>query len=406
MKNLIHRSATPFGALIVAMLFVMVAVAIILSAVTRADDGQQLHRGRLITIYDRGTQKVILSEAPTIGDAVKEAGIKLDSRDTVEPAVNEKLVAPDYKVNIYRARPVIVVDGSTRQRVITPYQTAQQIAQDAGVTLYPEDHTSLDRVTNLAEGAGLQLTIDRATPVTFVLYGKSMTVRTHAATVGDMLKEKGVRLAADDTLSVAISQPIVSGQIIELWRNGVQTVNIDEDIPFDTQQIRDADQPVGYKTIQTAGVNGKRTVSYQIEMKNGQEISRQEIQSVTTSEPKQQIEIIGTKVNLPPGSHQDWMAAAGISSSDYGYVEYIVSREGGWCSVRWQGDRGCENHGYAPSGLGYGVVQATPGIKMASAGDDWLTNPITQLRWATGYAVARYGSWAAAYNYWTIHHNW
>jgi hypothetical protein len=43
---------------------------------------------------------------------------------------------------------------------------------------------------------------------------------------------------------------------------------------------------------------------------------------------------------------------------------------------------------------------------MASAGADWATNPITQLRWCDGYATSRYGGWAAAYNHWLAYHVW
>jgi hypothetical protein len=100
------------------------------------------------------------------------------------------------------------------------------------------------------------------------------------------------------------------------------------------------------------------------------------------------------------------MAAAGISEADFGYVNYIVGREGGWEPCKVQG--GAINCMYAVDGgkMGYGIVQATPGAKMASAGADWATNPITQLRWATGYAVGRYGSWEGAYKHWLTAHNW
>jgi hypothetical protein len=103
------------------------------------------------------------------------------------------------------------------------------------------------------------------------------------------------------------------------------------------------------------------------------------------------------------------MAQAGIASSDYAYVDYIISHESGWCPTKVQGHPGvCP--GYAPDPFptsgGYGLGQATPGTKMASAGADWKTNPVTQLRWATSYALGRYKSWEAAYNYWTVHHNW
>lgn len=44
----------------------------------------------------------------------------------------------------------------------------------------------------------------------------------------------------------------------------------------------------------------------------------------------------------------------------------------------------------------YGIPQALPGYKMASAGPDWKTNPITQIRWMIGYVNGRYGGSCAA----------
>jgi len=135
--------------------------------------------GRLVTIHDRGVEKVLLSEGETIGDALENAGITLDSHDVVEPAVTQKLIASEYQINIYRARPVTVVDGPTRQRVVTAYQTAEQIAKDAGVTLYAEDETKITRSSDfINDGAGLQVAIDRATAFNFTLYGKSSEART------------------------------------------------------------------------------------------------------------------------------------------------------------------------------------------------------------------------------------
>lgn len=96
------------------------------------------------------------------------------------------------------------------------------------------------------------------------------------------------------------------------------------------------------------------------------------------------------------GSHADWMRAAGIAESDFGYVDYIIGRESGWDPTKW-------NRGGSGA---YGLGQALPATKMAPFGADYMTNPVTQLRWANAYAVGRYGSWAAAYSYWTVHHVW
>lgn len=359
----------------------------------------------LITLHDNGQDRGLLTSASTLRGALKEAKITVDPNDLVEPGLDDTLVASQYEVNIYRARPITIVDGTVRQKVLSPYQTARQVAAHAGVTLHDEDTTTLLANSNIVtDGAGLQLQVTRATPFTFVLYGKKVQAYTQAKTVGEMLKQKNVTLQSADTLSVAASTPVTTDMTVELWRNGKQVITEDQTIAFPVDQTKDADQPIGYKKITTPGVDGKKTVSYEVEMKNGAEISRAEIQSVTTLEPVHQAEVIGTKVELPPGTHQDWMAAAGISASDYGYVEFIVGHEnGGWEPCKVQG--GSVNCSYSGS-MGYGLVQATPGSKMVSAGDDWRTNPITQLRWATSYAVGRYGSWSAAYNYWVSHHNW
>ena len=50
-----------------------------------------------------------------------------------------------------------------------------------------------------------------------------------------------------------------------------------------------------------------------------------------------------------------------------------------------------------PTSSAYGIPQALPGSKMASAGADWATNPATQIRWGLGYIQDRYGSPCSAW---------
>ena len=53
----------------------------------------------------------------------------------------------------------------------------------------------------------------------------------------------------------------------------------------------------------------------------------------------------------------------------------------------------------------YGIPQALPGSKMASAGADWATNPVTQIRWGLGYIEDRYGSPCGAWGH-SQSHGW
>ncbi|MFF1337011.1 transglycosylase SLT domain-containing protein [Streptomyces sp. NPDC058290] len=71
----------------------------------------------------------------------------------------------------------------------------------------------------------------------------------------------------------------------------------------------------------------------------------------------------------------------------------IVSRESGW------------NHTATNASSGaYGLVQALPASKMASAGADWKTNPATQIKWGLDYMNSRYGSPVGAWDFWQTHH--
>jgi len=205
---------------------------------------------RLITIHDRGDEKGIITTATTLRDAFKEVNIILDKNDIVEPDIDEELVANNYQVNIYRARPVVIEDGNTKQMIMTAYQTPKQIAEHAGIVLHDEDIAELELTNDLiADGASVKMVIRRASAIELTLYGKEDTVYTQKATVAEFLKEKGISLEGKDTLSVKTTQPIVDGMSIEVWRNGKQTVTKEESIKPPVKQIQDVDREIGYRKV-------------------------------------------------------------------------------------------------------------------------------------------------------------
>ncbi len=78
----------------------------------------------------------------------------------------------------------------------------------------------------------------------------------------------------------------------------------------------------------------------------------------------------------------------GFSSDQFGCLDSLYTRESNW-------------NVYAdnPSSSAYGIPQSLPGEKMASAGADWATNPVTQIRWGLGYIQDRYGSPCGAWGH-------
>jgi hypothetical protein len=89
-------------------------------------------------------------------------------------------------------------------------------------------------------------------------------------------------------------------------------------------------------------------------------------------------------------------AAAAALLSDYGWT----SGQLGCLVTLWQGESGWHWNAENASSGAYGIPQALPGSKMASAGADWRSNPVTQMRWGMGYIKTVYGSPCNALNRW------
>jgi transglycosylase-like protein with SLT domain len=94
----------------------------------------------------------------------------------------------------------------------------------------------------------------------------------------------------------------------------------------------------------------------------------------------------------PSGSPQQiamgMLGSFGWSASQFGCLQTLWNAESGW-----------NPQASNPSSGAYGIPQALPGSKMASAGPDWQTNPATQIRWGLGYIRSLYGSPCGAWSH-------
>lgn len=362
--------------------------------------------GPLVVIINHdNVQQIVPSIEPTVGSLLKKLHIKMHQGDVVEPSLGTLIDQDDFRINIYRAVPVEIVDGSKNTFTFSAAATPRAIATQAGAKLYPEDYVKTVPVNNfLSQGAiGEQVIIDRAIPVNINLYGTALVVRTHAKTVADLMKEKHIVLSGKDQIQPALNTAITSNMQIFLIRHGQQLQSVTQTIPMPITTVYDNSLAYGTNAIRQQGSAGQEVITYQEQLSNGIVISRVPIQTVITVPSV--MEIIAEGINLA-GIKGD-MAIAGISPNDYSYADYIISHESGWCPTKAQGESYCPAIPDNPmTAYGYGLCQATPGYKMASAGSDWETNPITQLRWCSGYAQNHYGGWYNAYQHWLAYSWW
>ena len=99
--------------------------------------------------------------------------------------------------------------------------------------------------------------------------------------------------------------------------------------------------------------------------------------------------VSGTATVEPPSDPRDiamsMLGSYGWSTSEFSCLDSLWVSESNW-------DPFAEN----PTSGAYGIPQALPAEKMATAGSDWQTNPATQIEWGLGYIADVYGSPCAA----------
>lgn len=280
--------------------FLAIVIGAILLILNFTSDDQNTRSQHVVTIYDDNTEKTIVTRAQSITDALKDAETSVSDYDSINPSINNSMENASQIISIHRGRPIIVVDGHRQVKIITAAQSVTDIAKSAGITMYAEDTASISLVDDVlaADGASLKMQIARARTVNLELYGQSMTIRTRSQTVSDFLKEKDIKMANGDGINVKQTDPITNQMKIRIWRDGIQTITTTEQINYTTKIIKDQTRKYGYRETQTTGQNGQKTVIYQIEVKDGQEVSRSIISQVVNIEPIEQVEIVGMKSDL------------------------------------------------------------------------------------------------------------
>ena len=84
----------------------------------------------------------------------------------------------------------------------------------------------------------------------------------------------------------------------------------------------------------------------------------------------------------------DMVTARGWGQSEYDCLVALWNKESHWNVYAHNVRSGA-----------YGIPQALPGSKMATAGADWATNPATQITWGLGYIAGRYGTPCGAWGH-------
>lgn len=272
-------------------------------AFAKASGKNESSETHFVTFHENGEKLTIKTDAKTVEEALSRAKIELDGNDRTEPERLEEInveSGKNFDVHIYRARPVIVIDGTTKKYLMTATYDKKSLATQAGFTIYKGDEIKMKVEKDILE-TGLTETYE-------IVRGNSTKTESKAE-----LK--------------AVSRAKI----------------------LDIKEVKD--------------------------------------------EPKKLEKIPEFVTNPDRATCEAWMRAAGVSESDMDVAYWIIFKESK-----------CRYNATNKHSGAYGIPQALPGKKMASAGADWQTNPITQIKWMISYVNGRYGGWNGAKRWWDSHH--
>jgi uncharacterized protein YabE (DUF348 family) len=351
-----------------------------------------------ITVRVDGQVRTVRTTAATVSGVLDDAKLQVGVHDVIAPAEQAR-VHSGATIELRRGRLLILIVDGRKREVWTTAPTVEQALASLGYGPARPMGVSRDHRLPLAP---TQLQVVTPKQLTVVADGHRRVVTTTAPTVADLLTEIGITVAPADRVSVALTSMPVDGKTVRVQRTRLAERTVTVKIAFKTVSHKDASLYKGTTKVITPGKAGSKRVTYQYVYLDGKLVSKRVLRTVQSAAPRTQVQKVGTKPvpatktsagsdPVPVGTAQkiaeQMVTARGWGDGEFACLVKLWNRESHW-----------NVHAQNPSSGAYGIPQAWPGSKMASAGPDWQNNPTTQIKWGLGYIADRYhtpcGAWA------------
>jgi len=202
--------------------------------------------------------------------------------------------AQSYTLQVRRAVTLTLAKPDGQQTIQTSAFTVGQALAEVGISLYAAD--LLDPPAETPITSPLTVTYSPSREITVSVEGRTLAIRSAAATVGQALAEAGIPLEGLDTSLPSENAPLPKDGRIRIVRV-VETVSLSQkSIPFNSSFEASADLELDQQGIVQAGETGLAMARVRIRYEDGQEVARQEESESIIRPPRDQITGYGTKV--------------------------------------------------------------------------------------------------------------
>ena len=347
-----------------------------------------------VTVVVEGKARHVRTMSATVAGTLRDAELTVRDHDVVAPSPQSRVHSGSV-VQLRRGRLLeLNVDGVSRE-VWTTDQTVDEALVHLGYGAAQPTGVSRSQRLPLTP---TQINLVMPKRVTVVVNGQRQTVQTTAPTVGAVLTAMSLSLSAYDKVSIPPSTQPVDGLTVRVTLATLTVHTVVSKIPYHVVTKPNPDAYKGTTKVLKAGKTGANRITYQYIYMDGKLIARHVVWVIAGSKPRTQIQSVGTKARPSSGSG----GGSGGSPVPVGEAQSIAKQlvtARGWdgtqfgCLVDlWNRESHWNVHAGNPVTGAYGIPQALPGSKMATAGPDWQNNATTQIKWGLGYIASRYGT--------------
>ncbi|WP_301206569.1 ubiquitin-like domain-containing protein, partial [Corynebacterium stationis] len=249
-----------------------------------------------VTVDLNGERIELATFSSDVEGALAAAGVEYADDDLIYPAPSEDLNSGE-SITVRTAKPVAVtVDGeektmkSTALTVDDLLSTMDGVAPGAAVLAGDEEATAGDKITD-----GMELEVVSPKIVSIKDGGKVTYTSIAAKTVGDVLKERGIKVDSDDRVSPGVEEKLTPGTKIVVDRVEVQEFDLTEDFDAEPNYVDDENLEKGEERVVEEGMPGERERTIKKVLVNGKEESKDVISENILTKPRPATIARGTK---------------------------------------------------------------------------------------------------------------
>ena len=205
---------------------------------------------------------------------LERAGVELQHGDIVR---SQGDLSQGGRLVVRSAKPIsLIIDGVAREfstNAVSVSALIESLRQSGDIAAADRVQTKQGRIP--AEGLTVEVT--RAKDIVLVDAGTETPLTVVAATVGDVLAERGIELGPEDTVTPAADAPVVDNMAIVVSRLVEQEEKQKVAIAPEQRIVNDDSLYADEQVVETEGVPGQKEITYKVTSRDGVELSREVI---------------------------------------------------------------------------------------------------------------------------------